>query len=54
MYRMDSFNRKKEYLKFTLPYARIIHEPAIKEQLAIITQQLTEFRRATKRAKFVN
>lgn len=63
MYRMDRFNRKKEYLKFTLPYARIIHEPAIvlnkdgslqttwkyrgpdlnsaiKEQLAIITQQL--------------
>ena len=63
MYRMDRFNRKKEYLKFTLPYARIIHElaivlnkdgslqttwkyrgpdlnSAIKEQLAIITQQL--------------
>ena len=63
MYRMDRFNRRKEYLKFTLPYARIIHEPAIvlnkdgslqttwkyrgpdlnsaiKEQLAIITQQL--------------
>lgn len=63
MYRMDRFNRKKEYLKYTLPYARIIHEPAIvlnkdgslqttwkyrgpdlnsaiKEQLAIITQQL--------------
>ena len=63
MYRMDRFDRKKEYLKYTLPYARIIHEPAIvlnkdgslqttwkyrgpdlnsaiREQLAIITQQL--------------
>ena len=63
MYRMDRFNRKKEYLKYTLPYARIIHDPAIvlnkdgslqttwkyrgpdlnsaiREQLAIITQQL--------------
>ncbi len=29
MYRMDRFNRKKEYLKYTMPYARIIHEPAI-------------------------
>ena len=63
MYRMDRFKRKKEYFKYTLPYAKIIHEPAIvlnkdgslqttwkyrgpdlnsaiKEQLAIITQQL--------------
>ena len=60
---MDRFKRHKEYLKYTLPYARIIHDPAIvlnkdgslqttwkyrgpdlnsaiKEQLAIITQQL--------------
>ena len=63
MYRMDRFKRHKEYLKYTLPYAQIIHDPAIvlnkdgslqttwkyrgpdlnsaiKEQLAIITQQL--------------
>ena len=63
MYPMDQFRRKKNYLKYTLPYARIIHDPAIvlnkdgslqttwmyrgpdlnsaiKEQLAIMTQQL--------------
>jgi len=63
MYQTDQFRRKKNYLKYTLPYARIIHDPAIvlnkdgslqttwmyrgpdlnsaiKEQLAIMTQQL--------------
>ncbi len=69
MYRMDRFKRKKEYFKYTMPYAKIIHTPAIvlnkdgslqttwkyrgpdlnsaiKEQLAIITQQLnTSFQR---------
>ena len=63
MYQTDRFKRKKEYLKYALPYAKIFHEPAIvlnkdgslqatwkyrgpdlnsaiKEQLAIITQQL--------------
>lgn len=29
MYRMDRFKRNKEYLKYILPYARIIHDPAI-------------------------
>ena len=29
MYRLDRFNRNKEYLKYTMPFARIIKDPAI-------------------------
>ena len=29
MYKTDRFKRHKEYLKYSMPYAKIIHEPAI-------------------------
>ena len=29
MYRLDRFNRHKDYLKYTMPYGRIIRDPAI-------------------------
>ena len=29
MYKTDRFKRHKEYLKYSMPYAKIFHEPAI-------------------------